>query len=187
MNKRIVFIGHSIINGYPLSRNQCFVGLLKSETSIDIINQGANGETTSDIMRRFTDDAICLHPDMIFIMSGTNDFIYNEATVQEVYDGLIKMASAANACGITPVLITPLPVDPDQASIMWMSGIDYDNINSQLTQLSQLISGSPYETVDLNNTYRQFGQFIDGLHPTAAGHRFMANIISEYIKSKGAF
>lgn len=54
MNKRIVFIGHSIINGYPLSRNQCFVGLLKSETSIDIINQGANGETTSDIMRRFT-------------------------------------------------------------------------------------------------------------------------------------
>jgi lysophospholipase L1-like esterase len=186
MDNKFVFIGHSIIAGYPLMPDQCFVSRLREKTGHEIINKGANGETTADITRRFTNDVISILPDTVFIMSGTNDFIYDETSVTEVYDGLIKMAMAASACGIKPVFLTSPPVDSAKASRCWMSGIDYNYINTQLEELANMLSSSSYETIDFNKEYSQFGEFIDGLHPTAAGHQFMADILFEYINSKGA-
>src|SRR5699024_7369523 len=43
----------------------------------NIINKGINGNTTTDMLNRFTEDVTILNPKKIFIMGGTNDLLSN--------------------------------------------------------------------------------------------------------------
>lgn len=186
MTKKLVFIGNSIVNGFPFSRTGSFAGLIGQETDLTVINKGNNGETTDDILRRFRRDVIDCKPDMVFIMTGTNDFIYNEASPKQAFENLSQMAALASANKIAPVLLTPIPVNHTMASIMWMGGVDYNDVNRQLEEFTQLILESEYENINLNTEYRECGKYDDGLHPLPEGHRFIADIILKYLKEKGA-
>lgn len=183
MKKKLVFIGNSIVNGFPWKRSQCFVSLVREATGFDVINKGINGDTTGNIIRRFDNDVIAHRPDTVFILTGTNDFIYDELTPDQVYSNLISLSETAAAEGITPVLVTPLPVDAEMASRLWMagSGTDYDTINRQLRQLSELIRNCGLEYIDLNSEYRRCGLYHDGVHPTPEGHGFIAQVILDSI------
>lgn len=187
MAKKLVFIGNSIVNGFPYSRSQCFTDLIRQDTSLEIINKGNNGETTGDIMRRFQKDVIDYNPTAVFILTGTNDFIYNEASPKQAFENLKTMATSAGANNIAPILLTPLPVNSEMASQMWMSGVDYDQINRQLLEFTELILASEYDSIDLNNEYRQCAKYHDGLHPLPEGHRFIADTILKYLKKKEHF
>lgn len=184
MKKKIVCIGNSIVNGFPLRRSQCFASLLREATGWEIINKGNNGETTTQISARFERDVISHHPDCVLILTGTNDSIYQDATPEEAFQNLIRMANAAALHGIKPVFLTPLPVDEAMAAERWMQGcgIKYARVNEELNTLSELIRRSGTRYLDLNNLYRQCGQYIDGVHPTAAGHRFIAERLQEFLQ-----
>jgi len=86
MKTKIVFIGNSIVNGFPLSRGRSFPGLIRAAVKAgeatfhaDVINKGVNGETTAQILDRFEHDVLDHEPAVVVIMTGTNDFIYREA------------------------------------------------------------------------------------------------------------
>ena len=72
MKKRIkiVFTGHSIVNGYPFSRKYSFPDIAGSllPENYTVINRGVNGESTADILFRFRQDVIEEEPDAVFIM-----------------------------------------------------------------------------------------------------------------------
>ena len=80
--------------------------------------------------------------------------------------------------------MTPIPVDEVMASKLWMpeAGVDYFRVNTCLEELSEKIKSSGTKFIDLINLYRPCGKYIDGVHPTAEGHRYIAGIISKYIK-----
>lgn len=183
MKRKIVFIGNSIVNGFPFKRSQCFVSLVREATKWDVINKGNNGETTADILARFDRDVIFHAPDTVFIMTGTNDFIYKEASPKGAFDNLMIMVQRARAEGITPVMLTPVPVNAEMASRLWMSGagINYDDVNAQLEELTQLIKASDIEYVDLNDAYKSCGLYHDGIHPLPEGHSFIADTIMNFI------
>ena len=184
MKKKLVFIGNSIVNGFPYDQKLCFVSLVRRATGYDVINKGINGETTSDILARFDRDVLASEPDAVFIMTGTNDFIYGQTSVEQAFENLKKMEFMAlnNARSITPIFITPLPVDAAMASKMWIAGADYDNVNQCLTELAEAIRSSGNEFIDLNKLYRECGKYHDGIHPLPEGHRFIADVVSDYIK-----
>lgn len=186
MEKKLVFIGNSIVNGFPYERNQCFASLVEHDTGYTVVNRGINGDTSSNILSRFSEDVLSEEPDAVFILTGTNDFIYGEASPQQAFENLSKMAamSVSNAKPITPVFMTPLPVNAPMASEKWISGegIDYNRINDALEALAGLIRSSGFRFIDLNSKYRECGKYLDGVHPLPEGHRFIADIISEYIK-----
>lgn len=179
MKKKLVFIGNSIVNGFPWNRSQCFVSLIREASGFDVINKGINGDTTGNIMKRFDRDVISHKPDYVFILTGTNDFIYDKLSADQVYSNLTSMAKIAADEGIKPVLLTPLPVNAEMASRLWMvgSGTDYDIVSSQLEEISELIRSGNIEFIDLNREYRKCGQYHDGIHPTPEGHRFIADVI----------
>ncbi|MDD6646192.1 MAG: GDSL-type esterase/lipase family protein [Firmicutes bacterium] len=179
MKKKLVFIGNSIVNGFPWKRSQCFVSLVRESTGYDVINKGINGDTTGNIMRRFGKDVIGNNPDQVFILSGTNDFIYDNLSPAQVYMNIAAMAETAADNGIPPVLLTPLPVDAEMASRLWMagSGTDYSEVNRQLEELSRIIRNGELEFIDLNREYRKCGLYHDGVHPTPEGHAFIAQVI----------
>lgn len=183
MKRKIVFIGNSIVNGFPFKRSTCFVSLIREATKWDIINKGNNGETTVDILARFDKDVVSHAPDTVFIMTGTNDFIYAEASPEEAYENLIVMSQKAQAAGIEPVILTPLPVDAEMASMMWMAGagIDYVAVNTMLEKLTSLIVSADIKHVDLNSAYKDCNLYHDGIHPLPEGHKFISDTIMDFI------
>lgn len=199
MKKKIVFIGNSIVNGFPLSRGKSFPGQIRAwvkEGSVpfraDVINKGANGETTAQIVERFFHDVLAHEPAAVFILSGTNDFIYREATPRQAFAHMEAMAGQAQARGIVPVYMTPLPVDAAKASRMWMAGvgIDYDAVNDQVEEFTQLLQSGGRLVIDTGAAFRQYADelreageeaYHDGVHPTAEGYRFLAEATADWI------
>ena len=198
MKRKIIFIGNSIVNGFPYSRGKSFPGLVRAAVKdgragfhAEIINKGNNGETTAQILARFQRDVLDHAPVCVFIMTGTNDFIYREETAEGCMANLETMAQQADAAGIVPVLLTPLFTDARKASRMWMAGlgIDYDDINRQIADLSDRSRSSGRPCLDLNAAYRtdadasgSVGTYTDGVHPTPEGYRFLADTTLQWMK-----
>ncbi len=196
--KKVIFIGNSIINGFPGSRGKSFPGLIRVAVKdgsagfhADVINKGNNGETTADILHRFEHDALAHEPAAVFIMTGTNDFIYREASPEQAFANLERMAASAEETGIVPVYLTPLRVDAAKASRMWMAGIgiDYDDINRQIADFSDMILTSGRLSIDTGAAFTEFASgfeapgdaYRDGVHPTEDGYRFLADTVRQWM------
>lgn len=186
MKKKIVFIGNSIVNGFPFRRSECFASLVRQDSDMEVINKGNNGETTADILRRFDKDVLAHSPDIVFILTGTNDSIYKDATPGEAFENLMIMAQKSKEAGISPVFFTPVPVDAKMASRMWMADadIDYNAVNRDLEKLADFIRASKLNFIDLTAQYKSCGKYHDGIHPLPEGHRFIANLVLEYLNIK---
>lgn len=209
MRKKIVFIGNSIVAGYPWGKSKSFTGVLRrmlkdgtdgtgepiafaKATGFDLINKGVNGDTTAGIAARFGQDVLSHKPDMVFYHTGANDFIYREATPEEAFANLESLAKQADAEGITSVYITPVPVDAGKAGYMWLAGcgVSYDAVNRDLERFSGMLRDTGRPCVNMNALYHDFiaelGDvdlaYLDGVHPTPAGHEFIAEKILDMIE-----
>lgn len=100
--ERVVFIGDSITEGWKLENS--FPGK-------PYINRGISGQTSSQILLRFRQDAIDLHPKVIVLLAGTNDLAENTgpATLPQIEGNLESMAELARANHIAVVLCSVLP------------------------------------------------------------------------------
>lgn len=208
MKKKIVFIGNSIVNGYPFNRSKSFVegvraglkyGALPKKFlyrgfSFDVVNKGVNGEITAGIMARFEQDVIAHNPDLVFVMTGTNDFIYKENSPEEVFAALQELRRRLDATHPDAILVymTPLPIDTTKAEVMWLAGlgISYDAVRNQLNMLSEIIrdAGAPF--VDTNRLYAEYiaglddpeTAYVDGIHPQQQGQQFIADCVLNWIR-----
>ena len=102
---RVVFMGNSITQGFKEKRAEFF-------TVHPYINRGISGQTTPQMLIRFRQDVIALHPKVVVILAGTNDIAGNTgpSTLEMIEDNLASMAELANANGIKVVLSSVLPV-----------------------------------------------------------------------------
>lgn len=141
MKKKIVCIGNSITNGFPFKRSQSFPSLIREATGFEVINKGENGETTAQVLARFQHDVIDHKPDIVTILTGTNDFIFSLDTMGGAFEKIKEMVSLARTQDISVLLLTPLLTVPEMAKAAWMTGsdIDYDKVNHQLIGLGSLI------------------------------------------------
>lgn len=218
MKKKVIFIGNSIVAGYPWNKSKSFPSnlrrILKGEevsyscgdeevlltqpafaknTGFDIINKGVNGDTTKGIAGRFQSDVLDGEPDHVYFFTGTNDFIYREATPEEAFENLQNMAAVAEERGITPIYLTPLRVDAGKAECMWMAGfgISYDAVNRDVDNFSELIRGSGRLYVDMNTAFAEYAEafedidlvYMDGVHPMPDGHVFMAGEVIRFMEA----
>ena len=160
-------------------------------TGFDIVNKGTNGDTTTGIRDRFQADVLDGQPDHMYILTGTNDFIYREATPSEAFANLEEMAEIAESRGIVPVYLTPLHVDAEKAECMWLAGfgISYPAVNRDVDTFSDLIRESGRLYVDLSTAYDAFANrfddidlaYMDGVHPMPVGHAFLASEILRFM------
>lgn len=195
LKRKIVFIGDSIINGFPLKRSLCFVSLFRGLTGHEVINKGENGETSAVILARFEEDALAHKPHSIAIHAGGNDLFLGH-NISRVFDNLIIMAELALQHDIRPVLLTPLPIDPDLAAKRWAPNEHYPEMASNLTLLSNSLINLSKSTeadlsvIDLHNFYAALFTpetaetwLSDGLHPTERGHAALAEYMSEQARA----
>lgn len=173
----ILFSGDSIVNGFPYRRTQSFPSIIERELGVTVYNEGRNGETAAQLSRYFLREVKRLKPDKVFIMTGSNDVMEPGVTAQDVADIILKMADGAAALGSTPILMTSIDNDPVLASQRWMRGVDYVKANDLLSEIGTILKKSNYQVIDTGTLYRSCAQYTDGVHPTPAGYRFIADII----------
>ena len=168
---RVVFLGDSITEGWKLESS--FPGK-------PYINRGISGQTTSQILLRFRQDVIDLHPRVVVILAGTNDLAENTgpATLTQIEGNLESMAQLARANHIAVVLCSVLPTvhyswhpqlpnpAPRIASVnRWLQAYaarEHDVYVNYYTALKDSTGAFKHDLT------------LDGVHPSPAGYAIMA-------------
>lgn len=168
---RVVFMGDSITEGWKLE--QSFPGK-------PYINRGISGQTSSQILLRFRQDAIDLHPKVVLILAGTNDIAENTGPTRlaRIEGNLESMAQLATANHIGVVLCSVLP----SVNYWWHPHLA--NPAARITALNRWLEAyaarEHYVYVDYYAAMKDDAGGLphalsaDGVHPLPAGYAVMA-------------
>lgn len=171
--RRVVFIGDSITQIWKQEDPTFF--------SSGIVNRGISGQTTSQMLVRFRQDVVDLHPRVVQIMGGTNDIAGNtgDTTLSAIENNLASMAELARAHGISVILASVLPA----ARFFWNPNV---KPKTQIRALNDWMRAYAANHGDLYADYYDAmrtpsgvmrpGLSLDGVHPSVAGTRVMDRI-----------
>jgi lysophospholipase L1-like esterase len=103
---RVVFVGDSITDYWKLA--DYFPG-----KPYVVINRGIDGQTTPQMLVRFRQDVIDLHPAVLVVLAGTNDVagVTGPARNEDIEANYASMAELAHAHVISVVFASLLPVN----------------------------------------------------------------------------
>ena len=99
----VVFMGNSITEYWAFYHPDFF-------REHNFCGRGIGGQTSAQMLVRFTSDVLDLRPKAVVIMAGTNDVAHNDywVTPDQVVDNVIAMCNLARANDIVP-LISSIP------------------------------------------------------------------------------
>ncbi len=170
---RVVFYGDSITDswGRQPDTGDFFPGK-------PYINRGISGQTTPQMLVRFQQDVVHLHPAAVLILAGTNDIAGNTgpSTPQMMEDNYTSMADIARASGIKVILASITPA----YNYPWKPGIDpvptIREVNAWLKDYCAkqgLTYLDYYSAMSDEKGAMKPGLAKDGVHPTAQGYAIM--------------
>ena len=177
---RVILLGDSITEGWP-SKHPAFF----EETGY--IGRGISGQVSAQMLVRFRQDVIDLHPAVVVINAGTNDVAENQGPYDEEFTlgNIVSMTELAQANGIAVVLTSVLPA----AAFRWRPAITdaADKIAALNARIKAYAAkqGIPYVdyysalVVDdpsraLNPDYSK-----DGVHPQQPGYAVMEPLVKQ--------
>ena len=102
--KRVVFMGNSITEGWVAQRPEFF-------KDNGFIGRGISGQTSYQFLLRFRQDVIDLEPKLVVINYGTNDIAENTGKYDEdqTFGNVVSMCELAKANKIKVILTSTLP------------------------------------------------------------------------------
>jgi len=175
---RVVFFGDSITDNWHLE--QYFPGK-------PYLNRGVGGQTTPQMLVRFRQDVIELHPKIVVILAGTNDIAGNTGPMrlEDIEVNYASFAELAQANNIRVVLSSVLPVhnytprsqnmfaqrSPEKILALnrWLKDYCAAPSNSclYLDYFGAMVDGKGWLKKDLAE---------DGLHPNDGGYKIMSRL-----------
>jgi lysophospholipase L1-like esterase len=172
---RVIFIGDSITDYWKLP--DYFPGK-------PYLNRGIDGQTTPQMLVRFRQDVIDLHPKVLVVLAGTNDIagVTGHTRNEDIEANYASMAELARLHGIRVVFASLLPANnsssedakesyalrsPERIRTLnqWLKDYCAKNGLVYLDYFSALVDDKGMLKRDLSD---------DGLHPNAAGYKIMA-------------
>ena len=181
---RVVFFGDSITDIWRL--DEYFPGK-------PYVNRGIGGQTTPQMLIRFRQDVIEIHPKAVVILAGTNDIAGNTGPMrlEDIQANYTSMAELARVNNIRVVFSSVLPVhnytpqsqilfaqrSPQKILVLnrWLK--DYVAAHSDcfyLDYFGAMVDNKGYMKRDFAD---------DGLHPNAAGYKVMAPLAEAAIQN----
>lgn len=180
--QRVVFFGDSITDawGRMPDTGEFFPGK-------PYVNRGISGQTTEQMVVRFRQDVVDLHPSAVVILAGTNDIAGNTGpmTPQMTEENWESMADLARANGIRVIFASVLPsrdfpwhkgLDPAPKIRLlndWLKGYC---VNHSITYLDY------YSSMAADDGGMKPGISKDGVHPNAAGYAIMTPLAEAAIR-----
>ncbi|HVI99215.1 MAG TPA: SGNH/GDSL hydrolase family protein [Sphingomonas sp.] len=170
---RIVFIGDSITDWWRSGE--------PSFWTPGRIDRGIGGQTTPQMLVRFRQDVLDLHPDVVHIMGGTNDIGGNTGpmTLADTEANVRTMVELAQAHGIRVIIGSVPPAD----RFPWKPSVE---TGKTIVALNAWLKGYAARTgcvyADYWSALKGDGLGIrtglsgDGVHPTTEGYKVMAPV-----------
>ena len=180
---RVIFLGDSITDYWKLA--DYFPG-----KRYPVINRGIDGQTTPQMLVRFRQDVIALHPKALVVLAGTNDVagVTGLTTNEQIEANFATMADLANAHNIRIIFASLLPVNDytedakesyalrPQRRILalnaWLKDFCAQNKFVYLDYFSAMVDVQGKLSRNLSD---------EGLHPNAAGYKVMAPLADKAI------
>jgi lysophospholipase L1-like esterase len=177
----VVFLGDSITDYWKLA--DYFPGK-------PYINRGIDGQTTPQMLVRFRQDVIDLHPKVLVVLAGTNDVagVTGPARNEDIEANYASMAELARLHRVRVVFGSLLPVNnytddakesfalrPRERILAlntWLKNYCTKNGFVYLDYFSAVADDKGMLKRDLSD---------EGLHPNAAGYRIMAPLAEKAI------
>jgi lysophospholipase L1-like esterase len=151
--------------------------LMQAHPDWDVLNRGVNGERSDQIRARFERDVIAAAPRAVVIVAGVND-VYQGRSVDHVTAQLSAMYAAASRAGIQVVAGSIVPYNtatPDQNARM-------HEINGWIRRQPGVVFVDTRAAVAASNDPDTLFESPDGLHPSVAGYRRMADAIGAVLE-----
>jgi lysophospholipase L1-like esterase len=181
---RVVFLGDSITDYWKLA---------DYFSSKAYINRGIDGQTTSQMLVRFRQDVVTLHPRIMVVLAGTNDVagVTGRTRNEDIEANYASIAELARLHHIHVIFSSLLPVNnytedakesfalrPSERILAlnaWLKDYCAKNGLVYLDYFSALVDDKGRLKRDLSD---------DGLHPNAAGYKVMAPLAQKAIDGK---
>ncbi|MDP9171200.1 MAG: GDSL-type esterase/lipase family protein [Acidobacteriota bacterium] len=180
--ERVVFMGDSITDFWGRRYGKFFTGK-------PYINRGISGQVTPQILLRYRQDVIDLHPKVVVILAGTNDIggSLGPIDAEATRANLMSMVELARAHNIKVVLSSLTPVcdyispqsdkrPNDKLKLMndWMKDYAAQNGIVYLDYWSAMLDDTGVLRKELT---------WDGLHPNDAGYDVMEPLAAKAVEA----
>lgn len=179
---KVVFMGNSITENWIYYHPNFF-------SDNNFCGRGISGQTSSQMLVRFTADVVELHPKAVVIMAGTNDVAHNDFYVEpeKVVENIIAMCNLAKANGIVPIIgsIPPCSEFPWRKEIL-NPGQTIVNINKSLKEYAQnndIVYVDYHAALVDENLGLPKNLSGDGCHPNPDTYFTMESLVMEAINS----
>ncbi|MDO6416285.1 SGNH/GDSL hydrolase family protein [Sphingomonas sp. BIUV-7] len=167
---RVVLFGDSITENWKQRDPALFTE--------GVIDRGVSGQTTPQMLVRFYQDVIALHPRVVHILAGTNDIAGNTGPTSDAQfqDNIRAMVDLARANGIAIILasIPPAASFPWKPELRPAGRIDAWNAWLRTYAQQQKLVFVDYHAVladSAGGLKPEFGT--DAVHPSHVGYRQM--------------
>ncbi|ACU85767.1 lysophospholipase L1-like esterase [Brachybacterium faecium DSM 4810] len=192
--RTLLFIGDSITDAGrredPEQLGHGYVRLLAEhfaahEPTATVINRGISGDKVADLEARFGPDCLDLAPDLVTVYVGVNDswhrFTRGEHVPDEAFEQgyrhlLDQLAARVPSAPVAMILPFVADIDEQAARI-------HTDLDGKVAIIRRLAAEGGHRLVDLEEVLERAlaaghapeHVAADGVHPTPAGHRLIAD------------
>ena len=173
-DKRVIFLGSSIFERWTDLIPEFF-------ENKNYVNRGISGQISPQLLIRFRQDVINLHPKAVIILAGSNDIAGSTGHVSTavIMDNIKSMVELAKQNNIKVILCAYLPV----FEYPWRKGLEpaqkIINLNTQIKAYAvknNLVLLDYFNPLVDDKNGQRAELTLDGVHPNAAGYRIMAKV-----------
>ncbi|MBR0434167.1 MAG: SGNH/GDSL hydrolase family protein [Bacteroidaceae bacterium] len=178
--RKVVFIGNSITDNWASRHGQFF-------KDNGYVGRGIGGQTTYQMVLRFYEDVVNLHPKAVVINGGTNDIALNNHPYVEdrTFQNITIMAQIAKQNKIKVILTSITPCD----HYVWRPEVTdvVAKIKSLNARIQAYAKQNKFQYVDYfsamadANGVMRDGISDEGCHPNVAGYEIMEPLVQAAI------
>jgi lysophospholipase L1-like esterase len=178
---RIVLLGNSITDIWPKADSAFF-----ASKRYEYIGRGIGGQSSPQMLVRFQQDVLDLHPAVVAILAGINDIAENIGpySPQATFNNVKSMTELAQAHGIRVILCSVLPA----YDFAWHKGLSPAPKVVALNSMVKAYAAQRHVTyLDYHSAMADSRQGLppalasDEVHPTLAGYRIMEPLLEQAV------
>ena len=183
---KIVCIGDSLTEGLGVSKVDAWPTILQNELSVEIINKGISGDTSTGMLSRFYHDVVLNNPSHVIICAGGND-LWWDVEINYTLSNIYSMVKQAIHNGIQPIVAIhpPIHIDHINHEEVWepISGYETFVLKAQelANRIEQMVKVNQFKHINFRipfqhhqNVKSEFFEGTDGVHPNELGHSALA-------------
>jgi lysophospholipase L1-like esterase len=178
--KRVVFLGNSIFEGWLRLRPEFFAGK-------PYYDRGISGQTTPQMLLRFYEDVLALDPEVMVLKAGINDIAQNSGPYNplQTLNNIKAIAQLARANGIKVILCSVLPA----SDFRWRPGLEPgDKVIALNNAIRDFAKTEGFYYLDLYSSVVDDKKGMkaeyanDGVHPTVEGYKVLEPLVEDAIR-----